>query len=138
MAKEKREEKGVLFGKMDEMVLFEKIDEIQEIESLKGAFDSERLRWLIGKEVPELMDEEMYDDIVEEVMIQEKVRTVIFNVAKDLGVEINEFVVYNIGDKTIMGVDGKLMDEIKKEMKMKGTAEIGGIELIPGKLWLTL
>ncbi|MDI6655791.1 MAG: hypothetical protein QME59_07935, partial [Candidatus Hydrothermarchaeota archaeon] len=78
-------EKKVLFGKLDEMVLFEKVDEIREIESLKGAFESERLRAIIGAAPPETIDEEMYDDIAEEILLQEKVRTVIFSKAKELG-----------------------------------------------------
>lgn len=131
-------EKKVLFGKLDEMILFEKVDEIREIESLKGAFESERLRAIIGAAPPETIDEEMYDEIAEEILLQEKVRTVIFSKAKELGLDIKEFVIYTYGDKTIMGVDRELMSEIEKEMKEKGTSAIGGIELIPNKLWLVL
>lgn len=131
-------DKKVLFGKMDELVLFEKVDEIKELEALKGAFESERLRAVIGVQPPRLMDDETYDEIVEEVMLQEKVRAVIFSKAKELGLDIKEFIVYTHGDKTIMGVDRVLMNDIEKEIKEKGTFEIGGIELIPGKLWLVL
>lgn len=131
-------EKKILFGKMDELVLFEKVDEIKELEALKGAFDSERLRAILNVQPPETMDEEMYDEIAEEVMLQEKVRTVIFNKAKELGLDIKEFIIYTHGDKTIMGVDRELMKEIEKALREKGTSGIGGIELIPSRLWLVL
>jgi hypothetical protein len=121
-------------------MLLEETDEIKELQSLKGAFSSERLRWLIGQTIPELMDEEQYDEIVDQVIVEEKVRSIIFNKAKELGMEgeIKEFIVYHYGDKTIMGIDRDVLDQVISEFKEKGPSAIRGTELLPGKLWLVV
>jgi hypothetical protein len=125
---------------MEKRMLLEETDEIKELQSLKGAFSSERLRWLIGQTIPELMDEEQYDEIVDQVIVEEKVRSIIFNKAKELGMEgeIKEFIVYHYGDKTIMGIDRDVLDQVISEFKEKGPSAIRGTELLPGKLWLVV
>jgi hypothetical protein len=126
--------------KKEQKTLFEKSDAVKELESLKEAFNSERLRWLIGHDIPESMDEEQYDEIVEQVMVEEKVRSIIFRKARELGMdkEIKEFIVYHYGDKTIMGVDRDVLDEAMKDIKEKGPYAIKGVELLPNRLWLVV
>lgn len=115
-------------------------EEIKELEALKGAFSSERLRWLTGRNIPEQMDEEFYDDAVEQILVEEKIRSKILSNLREFGYgdDIKEFIIYKSGDKTIMGVDRSLLNDMIDEIKKKGSSAIKGIELIPNKLWLVL
>lgn len=123
---------------MKKEMLFEQSAAIKELESLKGAFDSETLRWLIGQDIPELMEEAEYDEVIEQVMIEEKVRSIIFSKAQELGMahEIKEFFVYRHGGRTIMGVDRDLLDGVMRDIRETGPSAIKGVELLPNRLWL--
>ena len=125
---------------MTEETLFEKSDTIKELESLKGAFESETLRWLIGQGIPELMYEDDYDEILEQALIEEKVRSIIFNKVIELGMdnEIKEFLIYRFGGRSIMGVDRDTLDVVMGELKETGPSAIKGIELVPDRLWLVV
>jgi hypothetical protein len=118
--------------------LFEKSDTIRELESLKGAFESETLRWLIGQDIPELMYEDDYDEIVEQAVIEEKVRSIIFSKVIELGMdnEIKELFIYRFGGMSIMGVDRDILDGVMGELKEIGPSAIKGVELLPNRLWL--
>ena len=120
--------------------LYEKSDSIKELELLKGAFESETVRWLVGQDIPELMYEDDYDEIVEQAVIEEKVRTIIFNKVIELGMdnEIKEFLIYRFGGKSIMGVDRDILDGVMRELKEVGPSAIRGVELIPNRLWLVV